>query len=328
MRSKRSLRMSSDEHMNYLEALMLRLAQGAADFPEAFRTRHAQYLRRAQQEDGGFAGREGASDLYYTGFALRGLALLGELHDEVAQRAANYLRSRLRGQTPMIDFLSLMQSATLLEAAAGIDVFDAAPTGWRDAAGAMFEQFRRPDGGYAKTDEGQASSTYHTFLIVVTRQVIGQAPVDPQRLADFARARQRDDGGFVEIGPMRNSGANPTAAALGLLKILDSLDDDVRQAAIEFLSEMQTDEGGIKANTRIPIADLLSTFTGLYTLCDLGAFDAIDVTAAARYADSLQLERGGFRGAAWDEAADVEYTFYGLGALALCSGCPSRDSQQ
>lgn len=299
---------------------MLRLAQGAAHFPEAFRTRHAQYLRRAQQADGGFAGREGASDLYYTGFAMRGLALLGELHDDVAQRAANYLRSRLRGQTPMIDFLSLMQSATLLEAAAGIDVFDAAPTGWRDAAGDMFEHFRRPDGGYAKTDEGQASSTYHTFLIVVTRQVIGQAPVEPRRLVDFARARQRDDGGFVEIGPMRKSGANPTAAAIGLLKALESLDDDVRQAATEFLSEMQSDEGGIKANTRIPIADLLSTFTGLYTLSDLGALDAIDLGAARGYADSLQLERGGFRGAAWDDAADVEYTFYGLGALALCSG--------
>ncbi|HEX7446310.1 MAG TPA: prenyltransferase/squalene oxidase repeat-containing protein [Pirellulales bacterium] len=306
--------------MNYLETLMLRLAQGAAHFPEALRARHAQYLRRAQQADGGFAGREGASDLYYTGFAMRGLALLGELHGDVAQQAAHYLRSRLRGQTPMIDFLSLMQSAMLLENAAGIDVFDAAPTGWRDAAGVMFEQFRRPDGGYAKTDEGQASSTYHTFLIVVTRQVMGQSPVEPQRLVDFVRARQRDDGGFVEIGPMRKSGANPTAAAIGLLKALESLDDDVRQAAIEFLSEMQSDEGGIKANTRIPIADLLSTFTGLYTLSDLGALGAVDLAAARRYADSLQLERGGFRGAAWDDAADVEYAFYGLGALALCSG--------
>ena len=26
---------------------------------------------------------------------------------------------------------------------------------------------------------------------------------------------------------------------------------------------------------------------------------------------------GGFRGAAWDDGHDVEYTFYGLGSLAL-----------
>ena len=312
--------------MTYLEQLTLRLAQGAAEFPAEFRARHAEWLRRAQRDDGGFAGREGASDLYYTGFALRGLALLGELHDDVAGRAAGYLRSRLSGQTPMIDFLSLVQAALLLEVSAGLDVFAEAPPGWPDAAGAMFEHFRRPDGGYAKTDEGQASSTYHTFLIVVTRQLIGEPPVEPERLTAFVRARQRDDGGFVEIGPMRKSGTNPTAAAVGLLKTLGALDDEVRQSAVDFLSDMQDDEGGVKANTRIPIADLLSTFTGLLTLSDLGAVDAIDVPAARRYAQSLQLDRGGFRGAVWDEAADVEYTFYGLGALALCGG-ENRDQE-
>lgn len=305
--------------MNYLEQLTLRLAHGAGEFPAAFRKRHAEYLRRAQRDDGGFAGREGASDLYYTGFALRGLALLGELNDDVARRAADYLRGRLSGRTPMIDFLSLVQGAMLLETSAGLDVFAAAPTGWREAAAAMFEQFRRPDGGYAKTDEGQASSTYHTFLIVVTRQLIGQPPAEPERLIAFIHARRRDDGGFVEIGPMRKSGANPTAAAVGLLNTLSALDDSLRQGAIDFLSEMQTDEGGIKANTRIPIADLLSTCTGLLTLSDLAALDTIDLPEARRYAESLQFDRGGFRGAAWDEAADVEYTFYGLATLALCS---------
>ena len=28
-------------------------------------------------------------------------------------------------------------------------------------------------------------------------------------------------------------------------------------------------------------------------------------------------EQGGFRGGVWDERADVEYTFYGLGVLSL-----------
>ncbi len=80
---------------------------------------------------------------------------------------------------------------------------------------------------------------------------------------------------------------------------------------------MQTDEGGLRANTRIPIADLLSTFTGLLTLEQIGAVNRIDVSAALRYVKSLENERGGFRGAAWDSVEDVEYTFYGLGSLAL-----------
>ena len=32
---------------------------------------------------------------------------------------------------------------------------------------------------------------------------------------------------------------------------------------------------------------------------------------------SLALDEGGFRGAEWDPAHDVEYTFYGLGTLGL-----------
>lgn len=301
----------------YLESLMLRLAQGASHFTEPFRRRHASYLRGAQRPDGGFGGRDGASDLYYTSFALRGLALLGELHGELADRAAAYLKSRLTGQTPIVDFVSLLQAASLLGAATGIDLFASAPAGWRDAVSETFERFRRPDGGYAKTDEGQSSSTYHTFLIVISQQLIGQPPREPQRCVDFVGSRRRDDGGFVEVGPMRRSGTNPTAAAIGLLKTLAALQTDFRDGAIDFLSEMQSDEGGLKANTRIPIADLLSTFTGLLTLQDLDAADAVDVSAVARYARSLEIESGGFRGAAWDDAHDVEYTFYGLGALAL-----------
>ena len=80
---------------------------------------------------------------------------------------------------------------------------------------------------------------------------------------------------------------------------------------------MQTDEGGLRANTRIPIADLLSSFTGGLTLQDLQAFHEIDVDSFRRFVNSLQLESGGFQAAVWDEAVDVEYTFYGLGCLAL-----------
>ena len=65
--------------MSYLAGLTLRLAAGAMQFDDYFRQRHAAYLAAAQQEDGGFPGREGPADLYYTGFGLRGLALLDAL---------------------------------------------------------------------------------------------------------------------------------------------------------------------------------------------------------------------------------------------------------
>jgi geranylgeranyl transferase type-2 subunit beta len=55
----------------------------------------------------------------------------------------------------------------------------------------------------------------------------------------------------------------------------------------------------------------------LLTLQDLGGTDEIDVEAVRRFAASMELDEGGFRGAEWDPAHDVEYTFYGLGTLGL-----------
>src|SRR5438132_1573643 len=83
-----------------------------------------------------------------------------------------------------------------------------------DAMAEALERTRRPDGGYAKSAEGQASSLYHTFLVVVCLEVLGLPIIAPERLIDFVRSRRRDDGGFVEMSPMKRSGTNPTAAAV------------------------------------------------------------------------------------------------------------------
>ena len=309
--------------MSYLEDLTWRLASGVARLPEALRERQAAYLLAQQRADGGFAGREGASDLYYTGFGLRGLALTGQLHGAAAERAMAFLREKMHAQVPIVDFLSLVYGAMLLEQAAGLDVFATAAPDWRDAVAAALERFRRPDGGYAKTDDGQSSSTYYSFLMVLCHQLIGRPTPEPERLVAFIHARRRTDGGFVELGPMQRSGTNPTAAAIGILKVLDVLDPTVHEATLDFLAQAATDEGGLRANTRIPVADVLSTFTGLLTLGDLGALDEftstgdVDLQAIDRYVRSMEQPDGGFRGGIWDDATDVEYTFYGLGALAL-----------
>ncbi|HWB00490.1 MAG TPA: prenyltransferase/squalene oxidase repeat-containing protein, partial [Pirellulales bacterium] len=303
--------------MPYLADLTLRLASGIAELDEPVRERHAQWLVAQQREDGGFAGRDGPSDLYYTGFALRGLALCGQLAGPTAERAAAYLRRCLTERVPIIDFLSLVYGGLLLELSAGVNPFADAAPGWREAVSSELERFRRADGGYAKTEEGQSSSTYYTFLMAVCNDLIGRAIVEPQRIVKFIASRRRGDGGFVELGPMQTSGTNPTAAAIGTLALLKALDEPTRTAATDYLLDAQTDEGGLRANTRIPIADVLSTFTGLLTLETLGTLGEVDHPAVSRYVRAMESDCGGFRGAEWDAAVDVEYTFYGLGALAL-----------
>jgi geranylgeranyl transferase type-2 subunit beta len=301
--------------MSYLTQLTLRLAGGAMRLAPEVRQSHARFVAAAQQADGGFPGRQGASDAYYTGFALRTLALVGELSDDVARPAAEFLRGRLDRPMPSVDFVSVVYSAVLLELTGGLDLF--APRERQALVGEFLDRFRCEDGGYAKTEKNRRSSTYHTFLAAVCQELVGLPIQQRSQIVELIRSRQRDDGGFVELAPLAQSGTNPTAAAVGVLRLLESMEEHVAAAAGRFLAGMQNGEGGLRANGRIPLADLLSTFTGMVALADLDRLRVVDLAAARRYVESLALPGGGFRGGAWDGEADVEYTFYGLGALAL-----------
>ena len=304
---------------SYLERLTSRMTEGLARVPQEIRQRHIAFLQAAQLPDGSWPDREGGADLYYTGFGLRGLAALDALTPEIAERAAGSLLAALNQQANVVDFYSLLYSCLLLQVSAGIDVLAGSPPDWPDRVAQTLETFRTADGGYAKMPRHPGGgSTYHSFLVGLCYEVLNRPIPDPDRLEQFVASRRREDGGFVEVAPMRRSGTNPTAAAVGLLQLIGRTPTgDLRAAIVEHLVETLSDEGGLRANARVPLADLLSTFTGLWTLDQLGALDRIDRDAARAYAESLQCDAGGFHGGFWDGGTDVEYTFYGLGVLAL-----------
>jgi geranylgeranyl transferase type-2 subunit beta len=304
---------------SYLTQLTIRLARGVHELPELTRNQHGHFLQTAQRPDGGFAGRLGDSDPYYTSFGLRGLAILGGLYGPPAEKAAQFLRANLDQPGSIVDLVSLVISTAVLQAAAGLDVTDHVAQ-WRQQVGRQLESLRRQDGGYAKGPQGSASSTYQTFLTVTCLQLLELPIPRPDAIVDFIHCQQDPAGGFREIRIIKRPGTNPTAAAVGTLVMLDALDSQTAENTARFLGQMQNEEGGLLANSRIPVADALSTFTGLVTLTDVGSPDAIDRQAAARFLQQLQGKAGGFAAAAWDDVCDVEYTFYGLGGLALLAG--------
>ncbi len=301
----------------YLLRLGERLVSGLAGMPPETQVRHRQFILRQQNPDGGFSGREGGSDLYYTGFAVRGLSLLGGLEGSECARLAEYLASQSRAQLTVIDLVSWLYSSLMVQTWSGTDVLAGFATDWPTRLAEIFESFRTRDGGYAKTHEGAAGSTYHSFLITTCYELIGQQQPHPKRLIQFVYDRQREDGGFVEIAPMKRSGTNPTAAAVAILKILGGLDEELKADILAFLQEARSSEGGFQANTRVPFADSLSTFTGLLTLQDLNGPSLISTAALNGFINQLESPDGGFRGALWDQGTDVEYTFYALGVRGL-----------
>ncbi len=304
----------------YLTRLTNRLLDGIERLPADVRERNTRYLLEAQNPDGGFSGREGGSDLYYTGFALRSLAVLQALNPDVCGKAANFLRAKLTGSAGVVDFFSLVASCYLVPLGGGPDVLADAPPDWRDRVAATLETFRAPDGGYGKMPAAPHGSTYTSFLVTLCLQLLGRANPDADKLAAFVKSRRRPDGGYVEISAMKRSGTNPTAAGVGLLHILGELDDTAKSGTANFLAALPSPfEGGLRANDRIPAADLLSTFTGGWTLDQLGCANKLDWDAVRGYAEQCGRSVGGFRGGLWDDRTDVEYTFYGLGTLALAA---------
>jgi geranylgeranyl transferase type-2 subunit beta len=304
----------------YLTRLTTRLLDGVEKLPADLRERNTTYLLEAQNPDGGFSGREGGYDLYYTGFALRSLAVLQALNPEVCGKAAGFLRQKMTGSAGVVDFFSLVVSCYLVPLGGGPDVLAEAPSDWRERVAATLETFRTPDGGYGKAPKVPHGSTYTSFLVALCLQLLDRPIPEPAKLAAFVKSRRRDDGGYVEISAMKRSGTNPTAAGIGLLQILGELDDGARNGTAEFLAGLPSPyEGGLRANDRIPAADLLSTFTGGWTLDQIGGSSRLDWAAMKSYAEECERPIGGFRGGLWDEHTDVEYTFYGLGTLALAA---------
>jgi len=305
-------------HDSFLLRLNKRLASGLRRLDPERAVRHVDFILRFQQADGGFAGREGGSDLYYTSFAVRALALLNALDHSRCQNIAAYLKSAAaRQEYSLIDLVSWLYSVITVQLIGNLAPVAGDTESFANEVTASLEAFRRPDGGYARTNEGGVGSTYHTFLAALCYELLGKSLPDVAGIERFVLSGRRDDGGFVEIGQMRRSGTNPTAAAAALLKRFGSMDDQTRGGIETFLNNVRGEEGGFRANTQIPFCDLLSTFTGLLTAHELEFVKRIDSESCLRYVNQLERDEGGFRGAAWDGGADPEYTFYGLGALAL-----------
>ena len=111
----------------YLFQLADRVSRGLQKIDTARLQRHRDFLMTQQMADGGFRGREGDSDLYYTGFAVRGLAVSGGLQSADRDLVSSYLREHDPTQLGVIDLLSWLYCALVVQAAGGDDLPERQP---------------------------------------------------------------------------------------------------------------------------------------------------------------------------------------------------------
>jgi prenyltransferase beta subunit len=277
-----------------------------------------EFVLRQQNPDGGFRGRDGRSDLYYTGFALGALAAL-ERPDTPPQssvavhKAREYLTSfNRKADLDLVHLCCWIQSCAHLSQFG----FDLA-TDTRDAV-ARLEPFRSANGGYHLVPAADWGTAYGAFLALGAYQDAGCPVPSPSRIVDSVRRLQTSAGGFLNellpgcLGSRAEGGTNTTAAAVG---VLHELGQGIDASAGQWLMARTHPQGGFFATSTAPIPDLLSTATGLHALALLGIPIQPLKERCVEFLDTLWTNQGAFHGHWADDQLDCEYTFYGLLAL-------------
>lgn len=267
----------------------------------------AGFVRAHFNPDGGCQNRSGASDLYYTVFALDGLVALQE--PLPVEPSTRYLRTF--GDGADLDFVHL---ACLARAWAALRREPDAGVAARMLA--RVEGFRSADGGYDTMPGAPAGSAYGAFMALGAYQDLGRELPDPQTVLASLQGLRAADGSYA-IYPGLPSGLTPiTAAAVVASRHLGGAAD--RDAGMWLLDRCHA-SGGFFVAREAPMPDLLSTATALHALATLHVPIAGIREAGLDFVDSLWTNRGGFYGSWGDDEPDCEYTYYALLALGHLS---------
>jgi geranylgeranyl transferase type-2 subunit beta len=295
--------------LDYLDALDKLLLMGVSQLTSDFTQRQAQFVAAKQFPDGGFAGRIGKADLYYTDFGVRLMRLLS-VDDDTPKPTAQWLTALPMNNATILDCFSFLNTVRLLH-----DIGQDVPFEKPSLIASLRDQ-QLADGGFARSGVGVVSA-YNTFIAALCFQMLDVDFPEAHKAVESIRRLRRPDGGYCETLGQSLSQANSTSAAVAFLTMQDALEPDAAEAAKGFLSSMQTSEGGLLAHPMAPEADLLSTFTGVLTLFGLNALDGLDLPGVARFAGVLAQPGGAFAARVGDDEPDIEYTYYGIGTLAL-----------
>jgi geranylgeranyl transferase type-2 subunit beta len=302
----------------YLDLLDLLLRDGLKGASGAFLEAQTRFVLECRQDDGGFRGRQGGSDPYYTDFALRCLALLSPGHHAIAD-AKNYLEFKKREPASVVECFSFLNAHRLVNAALEHrgEIQNEPSRNFEQKILNTLRDYILPQGGFARFKGEEHVSAYHTFLGSLCMQLLGEempAVKDATAAIDHLR---RPEGGYAEFAGQREPQTNATAAAAAFLMLHVAMTAEKSQGIVHYLTQAQSPDGGLKAHAALENGDLLSTFTGSLTLAGFDAFHSLDTSGIAEFLKRTAAPQGGFTACLDDDSPDVEYTYYGIATYCI-----------
>ncbi|MBT3378913.1 MAG: hypothetical protein HN742_18435 [Lentisphaerae bacterium] len=258
----------------------------------------ARFIASRQNPDGGFRGRTMESDLYYTLFGLECAAALGL--PGLIERAHTFIASFHGGPD-----LDLVHSACLARCWGLFQDTNRLPVADRDGMLSHVERFRAADGGgYSAVPGAGTGSVYETFLGGLAYDALGRRV--PHVLSYRSGVKRL-------LGVEQGWEAEATSVLAAAMMLAQAARVRGRVGPLtDILLSRRDEQGAFRAASRAPFADLLSTATALYALRRTGGETLADAGQLIDFIEGLWDESGGFVAMESAEAADLEYTFYGL----------------
>ena len=216
------------------------------------------YMHSLATDDGGFANRDGSSDLYYTSFAVSGLVALQE--PLRVDALSEYLRQFGDGER-----LDLVHRSCLARVWSLLP-YPARPPLNIERVLSDVEELRTPDGGYNAIPKAKRGTLYGCFLALGVSQDLGVPLPRPEGVVHCIRSLRTADGGYANSDHLPLGLTPSSSAAAALLRQLGEPPDPQLAG---WLRACFHPEGGFLATPDAPMPDLLSTATALHALSSL-----------------------------------------------------------
>lgn len=293
---------------------MLSLARRGAEALGPKRNQTATFLASLAAAAGGYRGRDERHDLYYSAFVLMGLRAMDHPVEEAPLR--HWLGGYDDGANlDLVHLCCLIRCWALLE-------YPPSDEGLREALCRKVLACRSEDGGFAPQPRASAGTGYAAFLAGGALEDLAAPIPNPRALAEAITNLKRNSG-YAHSRAIPLPNVPTTAAAVVLLDRLGLPDS----STAEFLRSCLHNDGGLCAAPGAPLADLLSTATGLFALLRLDTTLPPPQRDACRaFLQDRRTNTGGFTGSRADPTADGEYTFYALLALGALDAMDTNDA--